>query len=54
MDVGVIGVGAMGKNHARVYSELKAVGDLHLFDLDTRAAERDGKEAGCPCCFVDG
>jgi predicted dehydrogenase len=43
MDVGVIGIGAMGKNHARVYSELKSVDGLHLFDLDTRAAEELGK-----------
>ena len=28
MDVGVIGVGAMGKNHVRVYSELKSVDSL--------------------------
>lgn len=33
MDVGVIGVGAMGKNHARIYSELKAVDSLSIFDL---------------------
>jgi predicted dehydrogenase len=44
MDVGVIGVGAMGKNHARVYSELKSVGNLHLFDLNTKAAEELGKK----------
>jgi predicted dehydrogenase len=43
MDVGVIGVGAMGKNHARVYSELKSVDNLHLFDLNTKAAEELGK-----------
>ncbi|MGD0534059.1 MAG: Gfo/Idh/MocA family oxidoreductase [Methanoregula sp.] len=48
MDVGVIGVGAMGKNHARVYSELKSVGNLHLFDLDTRAAEELGKRLDAP------
>ena len=39
MDVGVIGVGAMGKNHVRVYSELKTVDTLCLFDLNTGAAE---------------
>ncbi|HOI13884.1 MAG TPA: Gfo/Idh/MocA family oxidoreductase, partial [Methanoculleus sp.] len=38
MDVGVIGVGMMGRNHARVYSELKAVDSLHLFDLNMKAA----------------
>ncbi|WP_048104565.1 Gfo/Idh/MocA family protein [Methanoculleus bourgensis] len=38
MDVGVIGVGMMGRNHARVYSELKAVDSLYLYDLNGEAA----------------
>ncbi len=38
MDVGVIGVGVMGRNHARVYSELKQVDSLWITDLDTNAA----------------
>jgi len=38
LDVGVIGVGAMGRNHARVYSELKAVDSLALYDLNEQAA----------------
>lgn len=38
MDVGVIGVGIMGRNHARVYSELKAVDKLWIADLNTQAA----------------
>jgi len=33
MDVGVIGVGSMGRNHVRVYSELKSVTSLRVFDL---------------------
>ncbi|WP_292369066.1 Gfo/Idh/MocA family protein [Methanoregula sp. UBA64] len=44
MDVGVIGVGAMGRNHARVYSELKNVDTLHLFDVNHAAAEELGKK----------
>ncbi|HOT06009.1 MAG: putative oxidoreductase [Methanosaeta sp. PtaB.Bin039] len=32
MDVGVIGVGSMGRNHARVYSELKGVDQLYVYD----------------------
>lgn len=38
MDVGVIGVGVMGKNHARVYSELKQVDSLWITDLNEKAA----------------
>ena len=44
MDVGVIGVGAMGKNHVRVYSELKPVENLYLFDLNTSAAQELAKK----------
>lgn len=34
MKVGVIGTGTMGKNHARIYSELKGVEDVYVFDLN--------------------
>lgn len=34
MKVGVIGTGTMGRNHARVYSELKGVEDIYVFDLN--------------------
>ncbi|MFB3765889.1 MAG: Gfo/Idh/MocA family oxidoreductase [Methanotrichaceae archaeon] len=40
MDVGVIGVGAMGRNHVRVYSELKGVGDVYVFDPVAENASR--------------
>lgn len=46
MDVGVIGVGAMGKNHARVYSELKCVDTLSVCDVNTAAAAAIGKQHG--------
>lgn len=38
MDVGVIGVGVWGENHARVYSTLKQVDSLWITDPDTKAA----------------
>jgi predicted dehydrogenase len=38
MDVGVIGAGTMGRNHVRVYSELKRVDSLFVFDLNAKAA----------------
>ncbi|MCX6677603.1 MAG: Gfo/Idh/MocA family oxidoreductase [Methanothrix sp.] len=40
MDVGVIGVGAMGRNHVRVYSEMKGVGAVYVYDPATENAER--------------
>jgi predicted dehydrogenase len=38
MDVGVIGVGAMGRNHARVYSEMKGVDSVWVYDLNEQQA----------------
>ena len=35
MNVGVIGAGVMGKNHIRVYSELKGVDKLYVYDTDS-------------------
>ncbi len=39
MNIGVIGAGAMGKNHVRIYSELKDVGGVYVYDVDGGAAE---------------
>ena len=46
MDVGVIGAGAMGRNHVRVYSELKKVGSVGVFDVNHTTAEDIGKRHG--------
>jgi len=40
MDIGVLGVGVMGINHARIYSELKNVKNLFICDTN----EERGKE----------
>jgi len=40
MDVGVIGVGAMGRNHVRVYSELKGVDAVYVYDPVAENASR--------------
>jgi len=32
MDVGIIGIGSMGKNHARVYSKIRNVNEIYVFD----------------------
>jgi predicted dehydrogenase len=39
MDVGVIGTGYMGKNHARVYSELKSVDSVYIYDANKKVAD---------------
>ncbi len=46
MDVGVIGIGTMGRNHVRVYSELKAVDSVHVFDVNREAAAEIGSRHG--------
>jgi predicted dehydrogenase len=46
MDVGIIGVGTMGKNHVRVYSELKSIDSVGVFDLNAGAAQAIGKQHG--------
>ena len=40
MDVGVLGVGAMGRNHVRVYSELKGVDTVYVYDPVQENAQR--------------
>ena len=39
MDVGIIGTGVMGRNHVRVFSELKSVGSVGVYDVNTAAAQ---------------
>ncbi|MDD3621470.1 MAG: Gfo/Idh/MocA family oxidoreductase [Methanofollis sp.] len=50
MDAGVIGTGSMGRNHVRVYSELKEVGTTYVYDLDTAAAEQVAATTGAEVC----
>lgn len=54
MNVGVIGTGMMGRNHVRVYSELKQVSGLFVHDLnaDAAAAVARANEA-TPCTTVE-
>ncbi len=47
--VGVAGVGAIGQNHARIYSELEQADLVAVFDTDpARAAEIAGQYGGKP------
>ncbi|HUK92800.1 MAG TPA: Gfo/Idh/MocA family oxidoreductase [Methanomicrobiales archaeon] len=50
MDAGVIGVGSMGRNHARIYSELKAVNSLFVYDTNQKAAGEMAKLHGATAC----
>lgn len=44
MDVGVIGTGIMGQNHVRVFSELRGISNLIIYDLNTQAAQAVAKK----------
>lgn len=46
MDVGVIGTGVMGRNHVRVYSELKSVDSVGVFDVSTASVEDVARQNG--------
>jgi len=50
MDVGVIGVGVMGKNHTRVYSELRPVSGLYVYDVNYDAAVAVASQDGATAC----
>lgn len=46
MEVGVIGVGTMGRNHVRIYSELKSVDSLGIYDVNAGAAKALAEKHG--------
>ena len=53
MKVGVVGTGTMGRNHVRVYSELKAVEEVSVFDLNKENAKRVKEYGAVVCDSVD-
>ncbi len=38
MDVGVIGTGSMGRNHVRIYSEMRDADSVYIYDADEKAS----------------
>jgi predicted dehydrogenase len=50
MDVGVIGVGKMGRNHVRVYSESKKVNNLFVYDSNQNASHKIAIQQGATSC----
>ncbi|WP_396613392.1 Gfo/Idh/MocA family oxidoreductase (plasmid) [Haloferax sp. S1W] len=53
LDVGVIGVGSMGKNHTRVYNELRSANLVGVADTDTERAELVASEFEVGAYSVD-
>ena len=50
MDLGVIGTGNMGRNHVRIYSELKDVDRVFVYDVDARSSEKVAEAFGADAC----
>jgi predicted dehydrogenase len=53
MKVGVIGTGSMGRNHVRIYSELKEVEEVYAFDVD-KANKKKSEEYDIIVCDTMG
>lgn len=47
MDVGVIGTGLMGANHARVYSSIKGIESVYVYDKDYEKAKKVAEQYDC-------
>ena len=43
---GVVGVGAIGKNHARIYSEIDSADLVAIYDSDNDAAQKIASSYG--------
>jgi len=50
MIVGVIGTGIMGRNHVRVYSKMKEVEEIFVYDIDEKASSKVAEEYGISSC----
>jgi predicted dehydrogenase len=53
VDVGVIGVGSMGQNHARIYGELRDAHLVGVADADTERASDIAEKVGTEAFTVD-
>ena len=47
LNVAVIGIGAMGKNHARIYFDIDNVNLVAVADPDEKRAKNIAKKYGC-------
>ena len=53
MKIGVIGTGSMGRNHVRVYSELKDVEEVYVFDINKENAKKMEDYGAIVCETID-
>ena len=50
MDIGVIGTGNMGRNHVRIYSEMRDAEAVYVYDPDEKAAKKMSDSFGTVTC----
>ncbi len=50
MNIGVIGTGVMGKNHARVYSKMRGVDEIFVFDINQKQCLEVAAQHGATAC----
>jgi predicted dehydrogenase len=50
MEIGVLGTGAMGQNHVRVYSGMKRVDSVRVYDLNRAASRELAERTGAIAC----
>ncbi len=50
MNIGVIGTGNMGRNHVRIYSEMRDAERVYVYDPDERAANKMSESFGAVAC----
>ena len=46
LKVGIIGVGNMGKHHARIFAEHPEVGEVYIYDRDKELAKEIAEKHG--------
>lgn len=50
MEIGVLGTGVMGRNHVRVYSDMRKVDSVLVYDLNRAAAREVADRTGAVAC----
>ncbi|MEN6517174.1 MAG: Gfo/Idh/MocA family oxidoreductase [Methanospirillum sp.] len=54
MEIGVLGTGVMGRNHVRIYSGMKKIDSVRVYDLNREAAREVAETTGAiPCDSAD-
>ncbi|MDD5022721.1 MAG: Gfo/Idh/MocA family oxidoreductase [Candidatus ainarchaeum sp.] len=50
MKIGIIGTGKMGRNHARIYSEMRGIDEIYIYDVNTESSSKVANEFRISFC----